>query len=150
MEIVLMTRLDIPRALEIEGSSFSVPWSRAMFISELDNPHCIYYAAKKDGMLLGYAGMFSILDEGYVSNIAVAPEARRCGTGTLLMKTLINTARRLDLSFLTLEVRQSNRAAISLYSGLGFEKTGLRRGYYERPREDAVLMTLYIQRDHCN
>mgnify|MGYP000854046821 CR=1 FL=1 len=144
MEIALMSKLDIPQAVEIERVSFSVPWTRAMFISELDNPLCLYYTAREAERLLGYAGMLSILDEGYVNNIAVAPEARRRGIGALLIKTLIKTARCLSLRFLTLEVRQSNRAAISLYSGLGFKKTGIRRSYYERPREDAVLMTLYI------
>ncbi len=144
MEILLMSKLDIPQAIEIEKASFSVPWTRAMFISELKNPLCLYYAAKENEKLLGYAGMLSILDEGYVNNIAIAPQERLRGIGTLLMITLIKTAHCLSLTFLTLEVRQSNRAAISLYSKLGFTKSGIRRGYYERPGEDAVLMTLYI------
>lgn len=145
MEISIMDKSDIPAVLEIENASFSVPWTEGMFISELDNTRCLYITAKENGKLLGFAGMSSILDEGYVNNIAVAPSYRRRGIGRRLMSALIEYSYRLSLSFLTLEVRESNTEAISLYSGLGFVLSGKRNGYYERPKENALLMTLSIK-----
>ena len=88
-----------------------------------------------------------VLDEGYINNIAVSPSYRRRGVASALMDRLIDSARGLSLAFLTLEVRCGNHAAISLYEKYGFERVGLRRGYYEKPREDALLMTLFFGRD---
>lgn len=144
MEIRVMNKADIPEVLEIEHLSFSTPWTEGMFASELNNPKCRYFTAVERDSILGFAGVFMVLDEGYINNIAVAPQARCRGVGSLLMSTLIEYARSIELSFLTLEVRETNNSAISLYSSLGFIEVGKRRGYYEHPKEDAVLMTYRI------
>ena len=126
---------------ELEGRCFSVPWKREMLQSQLGEGH-IFLAANTDGRVAGYVGMMTVLDEGYISNVAVAPEMRRRGIADTLLRELERRARKMELSFMTLEVRQSNAPAIALYEKHGFSRVGVRRGYYEQPREDAVLMTL--------
>ena len=128
----------------IEAQSFSLPWSRAMILAELDSPRAVYFAAEENGTLLGYAGMQTVLDEGYITNVATAPCARRRGVASLLLSALRDKAALRKLSFLTLEVRPSNEAAIALYNKHGFQPAGRRRGYYEKPKEDALIMTLYL------
>ena len=134
-------------ALEaLEQSCFSLPWTREQLESQLpDDRHVFLVALDERGQLLGYVGMMHILDEGYISNVAVAPEARRQGVGRLLIRTLLERAEALELSFVTLEVRESNAPAIALYSGFGFLPVGKRKKYYERPTEDAILMTKTIK-----
>ncbi|MBP5167130.1 MAG: ribosomal protein S18-alanine N-acetyltransferase [Oscillospiraceae bacterium] len=142
-----ITRMDLTHllsAVELEKECFSVPWTAEMFLAELSDPHCVYFAAEENGQLTGYAGMQYVLDEGYINNIAVSPHYRRRGTASALMDRLIAAARELSLAFLTLEVRCGNSPAISLYEKYGFERVGLRRGYYDKPREDALLMTLFF------
>ena len=92
----------------------------------------------------GYAWYEFVLDEGYIGNIAVEAEARRQGLGRALTEAMIADARDRGLAFLTLEVRQSNAPARGLYESCGFAVVGTRRGYYEKPREDALLMTFYF------
>ena len=145
MIITAMNPSDIGQAVMLERLCFSVPWSEDMFVSELNNPACSYYAACDNGRLIGFSGMLAVLDEGNVLNIAVHPMYRRQGVGRALLETLVKKAASLHLAFLTLEVRESNKSAISLYEKFGFSRVGLRRGYYERPKEDAVLMTLYFK-----
>ncbi|MBO4331358.1 MAG: ribosomal protein S18-alanine N-acetyltransferase [Oscillospiraceae bacterium] len=150
MSGIAFARMDLTHllsAVELEKECFSLPWSAEMFLAELNDPHCVYFAAEEDGRLIGYAGMQYVLDEGYINNIAVSPSYRRRGVASALMDRLIDSARGLSLAFLTLEVRCGNHAAISLYEKYGFERVGLRRGYYEKPREDALLMTLFFGRD---
>jgi ribosomal-protein-alanine N-acetyltransferase len=92
----------------------------------------------------GYIGLMYVLDEGYISNVAVLPAYRRQGVGKALIGELEREAGKVRLSFLTLEVRASNAAARALYADRGFRDTGLRKNYYEKPIEDAVLMTKYL------
>ena len=94
----------------------------------------------EEGNILGYAGLHAVLDEGYIDNIAVAPDARRHGVASSLLDVFCRFGE-VNLSFLTLEVRKSNAAAIALYEKHGFQRAGLRPGYYQHPREDAVIMT---------
>jgi ribosomal-protein-alanine N-acetyltransferase len=91
--------------------------------------------------VLGYAGLETVLDEGYITNIAVRPDARRQGVASALLGVFLRFSGAHKLSFLTLEVRESNAAAIALYAGHGFSAVGRRKNYYDDPREDAVLMT---------
>jgi ribosomal-protein-alanine N-acetyltransferase len=143
MKLLPMEARHIGRAVEIERLSFPDPWPASFFVSELENPCCLYLAAEDeaDGRLMGYAGLQYVLDEGYINNIAVSPEYRRKGVASALLKALFEKAYELKLSFLTLEVRAGNAPAFALYSGFGFEPVGRRKNYYERPREDAILMT---------
>jgi ribosomal-protein-alanine N-acetyltransferase len=134
----------LDEAAALEWQCFSLPWSRAAFLSELGSPAAFYAAAEAEGRLAGYAGMRTVLDEGYITNVAVAPGWRRQGIGSLLLDALRAEAVRRRLSFLTLEVRRSNAPAVSLYEKHGFTLAGVRPRYYEKPREDALLMTLWL------
>ena len=133
-------------ALEaLERQCFSVPWTRQQLRCELPDERHEFLIAEADGKLLGYVGMMHILDEGYISNVAVAPEARRQGIASALIRELLERAGALELSFVTLEVRASNAPAIALYESFGFEPVGRQKNYYEQPREDALLMTTYLK-----
>ena len=127
--------------LELEKLCFSRPWSRDAVRPELTDPACCWLAALADGEVAGYAGMRTVLDEGYISNVAVSPALRKRGVGMALVQALQREGKTRGLSFLTLEVRVGNREARRLYERAGFREVGLRPGYYEKPREDALLMT---------
>ena len=141
--ITLMTYDDIPQVAAIERQCFPAPWSERMLREHLDNQCAAALVARgEDGTILGYGGLLVVLDEGYLTNVAVRPEYRRQGIAADILKVFENFARGNRLAFLTLEVRASNTAAIALYEKMGYLRAGERRGYYEHPREDAVLMTL--------
>ena len=149
LTFVPLTEELLPRVLELEKLCFSLPWSRDAFLPELADPGCCWLAALYRGELAGYAGMRAVLDEGYISNIAVSPALRKRGIGMALVRALIREGERRGLSFLTLEVRVGNGEARRLYARAGFAEAGLRPGYYEKPREDALLMTFrYPEGEH--
>ncbi len=133
----------LPQLEELEKLCFSLPWTIEQLRSQLPDEHHIFLTALEGEHLLGYVGMMYVLDEGYISNVAVAPEARRKGIGDALIEELMRRAELLGLAFVTLEVRQSNAPAASLYEKHGFTTVGKRKNYYDLPREDAVLMTYY-------
>ena len=131
---------------ELEKLCFSLPWSRQALISQLpDDMHMFIAAIGDDGKVLGYVGMMYVLDEGYITNVAVSPEHRRLGIADALINALIDRANEKDLSFVTLEVRKSNVPAIELYIKNGFSEVGLRKNYYTKPTEDAILMTRFLK-----
>jgi len=134
----------ITQAAALERECFSMPWSEGMIAEELEGGGGHYIAALSGGRLIGYAGMRAVLDEGYITNVAVAPDFRRRGVARALIGALETWARERDLAFLTLEVRVSNDAALALYRGLGFEEAGVRPGYYIKPDEDAIIMTKWL------
>lgn len=132
---------------EIERLCFSLPWTKEQLRGQLRNgQHEFLAAVDKEERPLGYVGMMYVLDEGYISNVAVAGEYRRLGIGDALIETLEERAEALSLAFLTLEVRAGNTAAIRLYEKHGFAQVGRRKNYYELPREDALLMTKFLKR----
>ena len=140
-EIVPMDRSHISQIAQLERECFSTPWTEAMLEEELFNPQASFIVAEDDeGNILGYAGLHVVLDEGYIDNIAVQPDARRHGVASALLDVYCRFGA-VNLAFLTLEVRASNQAAIGLYEKYGFQRVGLRPGYYQQPREDAVIMT---------
>ncbi|HHU21860.1 MAG TPA: ribosomal protein S18-alanine N-acetyltransferase [Clostridiales bacterium] len=134
----------IPAIEALEAACFSVPLSREMLLSQLGSQRHILLVAEEGGRVLGYVGMMYVLDEGYISNVAVDPACRRRGLATKLLRALIQRAGELKLSFVTLEVRASNGAARALYRKLGFNDVGRRKNYYQNPTEDAILMTLTL------
>ena len=140
IRIEALTEEYIPELYLLEKASFSEPWSEMTFVKELENPQAHYLIAIKDGSLVEYAGMWVILDEGHITNIAVAKEQRGLGMGKKLVATLVEKVERMSLMGLTLEVRQSNVAAISLYESFGFVSVGDRKDYYHYPTEDATIM----------
>ena len=103
----------------------------------------IFYVACLNNKIVGYMGLSKIVGEGYVTNIAVLPEYRRLGIGEKILGYVIDNTK-AELEFISLEVRVSNIAAISLYEKFGFERTGLRKRFYTNPQEDAIIMTKYF------
>ncbi len=145
IQIVPMNGDHLDEVAELERVCFSDPWSRNMLSEELENDLAAFLVALDErGAVAGYAGMQVVLDEGYILNIAVRPDCRRQGVAGRLLQVFLDFARGNRLSFLTLEVRASNYAAIALYGSRGFRGVGRRKNYYEHPKEDAVLMTLNL------
>lgn len=143
VRIVPMTSAHLDEVADLERICFSTPWSRNMLAEELDNACSAFLVAldPEDGSVVGYAGLLVIADEGYITNVAVRPESRRGGVAGQLLDVFLNFAASNKLAFLTLEVRESNYAAIALYGSRGFRGAGRRRNYYEHPKEDAIIMT---------
>ena len=140
-EIGPMDRGHIPQIVALEQACFTSPWTETMLSDALFDPQASFIVAEDgEGNVLGYAGLHAILDEGYIDNVAVEPDARRHGVASALLDVFCRFGE-VNLSFLTLEVRASNQAAIALYEKHGFEQAGLRKGYYQKPREDAIIMT---------
>ena len=128
---------------EIEKHCFSTPWTGEQITSSGDNT--VFFLAKKDGKAVGYSGMYTVLDEGYVTNIGVLPDYRRNGLGRRLTQSLIDYSVEKELSFISLEVRVSNFRAIELYKSLDFKEVGKRKAFYSNPKEDALIMTRYFK-----
>ena len=146
---IVDTRIEhIDDISELEKLCFSMPWTREQLEAQMTNPMHVFLAAQDgDGRTVGYVGLMYVLDEGYISNVAVSPAHRREGIGDMLLDALRERAEEKKLAFLTLEVRQSNEPAKSLYKKHGYVEVGLRRNYYAKPTEDAVLMTLFLSEE---
>lgn len=131
---------------EIEKLTFSRPWSYDALAEELQNPLAVFYVAKltETGRSVGYLGMHHILSEGFISNIAVHPNHRRQGIASALMNKALKYVKTNQLTRLTLEVRVSNTPAIALYKQFGFECNGIRPNFYDSPKEDAAIYSLYF------
>ena len=139
-EIVPMDRSHIPQILTLEQACFSTPWTATMLTDALFDPQASFIVAEdEEGNVLGYAGLHVVVDEGYIDNIAVEPDARRHGVASALLAVYCRVGG-ATLAFLTLEVRSSNAPAIALYEKHGFQRAGLRPGYYQHPREGGVIM----------
>ncbi len=136
----------LDRLEDLERQCFSLPWSRVTLLGQFPDEHHVFLVAEDAaGNAVGYVGMMTVLDEGYISNVAVAPAFRRQGIADLLITELLDRARIRELSFVTLEVREHNEPAIALYRKHGFLPVGLRKDYYEAPKENALLMTKYFE-----
>lgn len=132
---------DVPIVCEIEQESFPTPWTEGAFVNELTNNHFAHYVMMElDGVVAGYGGMWLILEEAHVTNVAVRPPFRGRGLGERLMAELMNKAAFLGALRMTLEVRVSNKIAQRLYEKMGFYAAGVRRKYYTDNNEDAVIM----------
>lgn len=140
VEIFPMEDRYIEGVLNISMLSFPVSWSKTSMEEELDNKFARYVVAVMDNIVVGFGGMWIIIDEAHITNIAVHPEYRTLGIGSMLLEALIDICRLEDCSSMTLEVRKSNFKAQGLYSKYGFLQEGLRKGYYEDNKEDAIIM----------
>lgn len=143
MTVIPMEERHLAALAEIEKACFHAPWSAAMLREELGKG--IFLVAEQDGAAVGYVGCQTVLDEGYITNVAVSPDCRRQGVGRALVAALKARAAQAGLAFVTLEARASNAPAIALYEGAGFRRVGVRRNFYTAPTEDAVLMTLFFK-----
>ncbi len=144
MELNKLTHEDIPALVLLEQRCFTCPWSEQSFMGALNSPFTVGFGLFEEGKLMGYAFLFSLFEEGEVMNIAVLPEGRGRGLSKLLMDALLDEARARQVEILRLEVRFSNAPARALYEKYGFTKTGVRKGYYSMPKEDAMLMELVL------
>lgn len=139
-----MTALHLDEVAQLEKKCFVHPWSRQSLESELANENSFFLTALDDNRVVGYIGMNVVVDEGYIFNVAVDENYRKKGIGSVLIRELVTFGKKNNLCFLTLEVRESNKNARSLYSKFGFIKVGERKDYYKEPVENAVLMTKYF------
>jgi ribosomal-protein-alanine N-acetyltransferase len=133
---------DLDDVLAIEDASFTNPWTREMYLAELENEgvsYC-YLARRADGQAVGFCSFWRVVDELHINNLAVLPQHRRAGAATALLQHVFREGARLGAGRATLEVRRSNEAARILYERFGFSVAGTRRGYYTKPVEDAIVL----------
>ena len=143
--ISAMSRDDVPAVAELEKLYFSKPWSENAILTELDNPNAYFIVAKSDEIVIGYAGMYHVCGEGYIYNIAVHQVFRNIKIGQNLLAELDVFAENKNLKFISLEVRESNQAAVKLYNKCGFEIAGIRKNFYESPCENGIIMTKHFE-----
>ena len=144
MKIEKMTSGQLDDVYIIETECFSHPWSKQSIEEELNNETSLFLVAKEENEVIGYIGMSIVIDEGYIFNVAVREKYRNKGVATALINELVTYGKKNNFSFITLEVRESNLPAISLYSKFGFIKAGERKDYYSNPKENAILLTKYL------
>lgn len=132
----------IAAILAIEKDAHSAPWSEKSFTNELINQHSIFLVARQDGEVVGYGGVWLLIDEAHVTNVAVSKELQRQGIGLKLMNELLWKSAEKGMVCATLEVRESNKGAIAMYEKLGFKQTNVRKRYYPDNNENAVVMWL--------
>lgn len=137
-----MTVADVPAVAAIEQATFPIPWSEKSFYDEMTTNKCARYlvVADENDVPVGFAGVWVVIDEGHITNIAVQQELRGKGLGRLLTEGLKQYAANLGVVYMTLEVRRSNVVAQNLYKSLGFIQVGVRKKYYEDNGEDALFM----------
>lgn len=140
MEIRKMKTEDLEQVADLEKSCFSEAWSYGLLEAGIYSPYDTYYVLIQEDAILGYANLRLLAGEGEIQRIAVRPEARRLGIGRKLMDTMVAYARAHQVFAISLEVRSSNVAARKLYESYGFREEAVRRGYYQNPAEDAVIM----------
>jgi len=138
--IVEATKKDLPQILKIEREAISPPWSHESLLDEICKADSCFLTAVDNGDIVGFAVIRQVGDDGELLQIAVDRSARRCGVGDLLMRAVLGYAEKSALKSVFLEVRCGNEAAIHLYEKHGFEKVRTRKGYYNEPVEDALVM----------
>ena len=143
MQIRTMTEEDLSQVAFLEQQIFTEPWSRSSLEDAVRNRDNEYLVACFGEEIAGYCGLWGVAGEGQIYNVAVALAYRNQKIGEALLRELLDRGRRRGLTAFTLEVRKSNRYAIMLYQKLGFETAGIRKGFYDFPKEDAVIMWLY-------
>ena len=139
-----MQQSHIAAVAALEQTCFSEPWSAAALTEELTNPPAVFLVATEGDEVLGYVGMHHLVDEGFVTNVAVTPAARRRGVARALLAQLAAYGREHSLYRITLEVRVGNVAARTLYESEGYTLDGVRPGFYRAPTEDAAIYSLYF------
>lgn len=139
-----MTEEDLVQVVEIEEEIFSQPWSKEGFLGSLKENSTLYLCAEIDGKIAGYCGLLQVLDEADITNVAVASEFRRQGIARQMLQELLRRGLGRGIKNFTLEVRESNLPAQKLYGQLGFENCGIRKNFYDFPKENAAIMWKYF------
>ena len=134
---------DLDAVMEVEHASFTNPWSRDMYLSDLANKDISHmFVAREDmGRVIGFCAFWHVLDELHINNLAVAPASRRGGVASALLAKVLGDGAARGAKRVTLEVRRSNEAAQRLYERFGFTVAGVRMGYYSQPVEDALVLS---------
>ncbi|MBN2286227.1 MAG: ribosomal protein S18-alanine N-acetyltransferase [Tissierellales bacterium] len=140
LEFRKCTNEDLSDIEAIEKCSFTDPWSKSMLLSEIKNENISFFCLWEGSHLVGYVSIMIILDEGFIHNVAVNPVDRRKGYGDLIVKKTLEYSKNMNLEYVLLEVRESNKAGIYLYQKNNFEVIGIRKDYYRKPQEDAIIM----------
>jgi ribosomal-protein-alanine N-acetyltransferase len=136
-----MEEKDISQILKIEKASFATPWSYEAFSNELTkNQFAVYIVIEDEGRVIGYCGVWVVVDEAHITNVALLPEYRGKKLGEALMRKVMEVAKQMGASSMTLEVRVTNDVAQSLYRKLGFQDGAIRKNYYTDNQEDALVM----------
>lgn len=142
----LMHRADIPAVVDTENEAFPTPWTVEIFEHEMSgNPYARYLVAEWDGQVIGHCGMWIVLDECHITNVAVRKDYRGKKIGEGLMREAISLCQSLDVRLMSLEVRVSNTVAQNLYRKLGFQDGGIRKNYYTDDHEDALVMWVELK-----
>ncbi|MCR5736419.1 MAG: ribosomal protein S18-alanine N-acetyltransferase [Eubacterium sp.] len=136
----IMEKEDIPQVARIEKACFSMPWSEKSFSDSLDQGDTLFLVAEEEGKICGYVGMYISFEVGSITNVAVASDCRRMGIGKGLITQLVADSRQRGVESITLEVRESNLPAIKLYESQGFVSEGIRKNFYQKPTENAMIM----------
>ena len=136
-----MIEADIDEIVEIENLCFTIPWARFSFLNELmSNKFAHYHVIRFNSRIIGYLGLWKVIDEGHITNIAIHPDYRRIGMASKLLEYILKFSLDQNIASLTLEVRKSNTAAQELYKKYGFTEAGVRKSYYSDNNEDAIIM----------
>lgn len=142
MKMMRMQPEDLDAVIKIEEKYFSDPWSKQSFLQSLEQNYAVLVVARQEPEIAGYGCLYQIADEGEILKVAVSPHFRQQGIGLMLVDALLEAGRQLGGRTFILDVRQSNEAALKLYTKAGFQKVCLQKDFYEKPREDGWLMTL--------
>lgn len=135
-----MEERDVEEVSRIEEETFSMPWSPKSFLEMIQSKDAYYIVAEQDGKILGSCGVLQALDEGNITNVVIEKESRGQGIGTAMLGFLMKEGEKRGITAYTLEVRVSNVSAIHVYEKLGFVSVGIRKNFYEKPKEDANIM----------
>jgi len=140
--VPLESASQIDEVVAIEEASFTNPWTRDMYLAELENRGVSYcfLARDEEGATVGFCSFWRVLDELHINNLAVLPDRRRTGAASALLAHILGEGAKLGARRATLEVRRSNESARRLYERFGFTVAGVRRGYYTKPTEDALVL----------
>lgn len=139
-----ISKEDSAELAELDKDCFSVPWSQKAFFDDASNSLAYYVLARLGTELAGYCGVWRVLDEGQITNIAVKKDYRNQGIASAILEKILEYSKKNGIKNLSLEVRETNSAAIALYTKFGFVKVGYRKNYYHFPDEGAVLMNLEV------
>ena len=138
-----MEERDIAEVVAIEEETFSSPWSADSFLQESKNKNNIYLVVEDNGEVIGYCGLWGVVGEGQITNVAVRKDNRNRGVGKIMLTKLLEIGVNQGLESFTLEVRESNKSALRVYQSLGFYSAGIRKNFYTEPTEHAVIMWLH-------
>ena len=140
MNIRAMQEEDLEQVCAIECDNFTMPWSRESFLDSIHNSNYIYLVAEQKQKIVGYCGIWGIVGEGQITNVSVKKTFQRQGVANTLLGACLEKGNEMGLASYTLEVRESNCGAIALYEKLGFQQVGIRKNFYDKPKEHAIIM----------